>query len=331
MAAVPIAPKLPSGPLKHLAKGSDSSEPAVSSETAPRRTSDMSGPLSCMPVGTTTTAHVATTSVPAGQRPNKTPIFITGVTDTRGYLTWLRASCPCSLTAQLKAEKLKVVPSTADGFRATVRALRSLDGKKGVSFHTFSLPKDRCVRLLVRNLSKRMPESVIREELKALNIRVQLVSQLRSGRRYQDTTKDRPPTAHFIISVAREPEVSRVRSVTEICGFRVTVETYVAPKGPLKCKRCQRFGHTQRNCGHVPRCVGCVGSHLSGECPVPRGQPQYCSCGGDHTANYWGCVKWKEARAALAKRAPERGPKSTITGKSPAPKKRSGPSPLRSR
>jgi hypothetical protein len=32
------------------------------------------------------------------------------------------------MTAQLKAEKLMVVPSTADGFRDTVSALRSLDG-----------------------------------------------------------------------------------------------------------------------------------------------------------------------------------------------------------
>jgi hypothetical protein len=68
---------------------------------------------------------------------------------------------PRSLTAQLKGEKLMVIPSTADGFRATVSALRSLDGKEGVSFHTFSLPEDRCVRLLVKNLGKQMPESVV--------------------------------------------------------------------------------------------------------------------------------------------------------------------------
>jgi len=43
--------------------------------------------------------------------------------------------------------------------------------------------------------------------------------------------------------VAREPEVSKVRSITELCGLRVSVESYVAPKGPLQCKRCQRFGH----------------------------------------------------------------------------------------
>ena len=151
--------------------------------------------------------------------------------------------------AQLKAERLMVVPSTSDGFRAAVTALQSLDGKEGVSFHTFTLPEDRCVRLLVKNLGRGMPESVVREELESLNIRVQGVTQLRSWRHGQGPAKDRPPTPHFIISVARGPEVSKVRSLTELCGLRVSVESYVAPKGALQCKCCQRFGHTQRNCG----------------------------------------------------------------------------------
>jgi hypothetical protein len=87
-----------------------------------------------------------------------------------------------------------VVPATADGFRALVSALRSLDGRDGVSFHTFTLTEDRCVRLLVKNLGRGMPESVVREELKSLKIRVQGVMQLRSGRLDQDPAKDRPPT-----------------------------------------------------------------------------------------------------------------------------------------
>jgi len=319
LVAAPAAPHKPSGPLKPTAKGSDPFEPAVSSEAAPGRMStDMSGPLSGMPVGTTFDVHVANPCLPAGERPNKTPIFITGVGDTRAFLAWLRSSCPCDPMAQLKAEKLMVVPSTADDFRATVSELRFLHGGKGVSFHTFSLSEDRCVRLLVKNLGKGIPVSVVREELGPLGIRVQGVILLRSGRRDQDPAKDRNPTPHFIVSVARGSEVARVRSLTELCGLRVTLETYVAPKDPLQCKCCQRFGHTQRNCGYAPRCVACGGSHLSGDCPAPRGQPRCCSCEGNHTANYSGCVKWKEARAALAKRTPERGRKKMFASSKPA-------------
>jgi hypothetical protein len=62
-----------------------------------------------------------------------------------------------------------------------------------VSFHTFTLPEDHCVRLLVKNLARGMPENVFREELEFLNIRVQGVIQLRSGRRDQVQANDRPP------------------------------------------------------------------------------------------------------------------------------------------
>ena len=102
-----------------------------------------------------------------------------------------------------------------------------------MSYHTFTLLDDRCVRLLVKNLGRGMPEIVVGEELESLNIRVQGVTQLRSGRRDQDPSKDRPPTPHFILSVVRGPEVSKVRALTELCGLRVSVESYVAPKGQL--------------------------------------------------------------------------------------------------
>ena len=101
----------------------------------------------------------------------------------------------------------------------------------------------------------------------------------------------------------------------------------MAPKGPLQCKRCQRFGHTQHNCGYAPRCVACGVSQLSGGCSTPRAQPQCCGCGRNHTANYRVCVKWKEAKAALAKQEPVRRRKSVATGQPAAPKaQRAGPS-----
>jgi hypothetical protein len=163
-----------------------------------------------------------------------------------------------------------------------------------------------------------MPEAEIREELEALHINVQAVMQLRSKRRDQDPEKDRPLTPHFIVSVARGPDVAKVRS---LAGLRVKVEKYNVPKWPLQCKRCQRFGHTQRNCGYAPRCVACSDVHSSGKCVTPKQQLKYCSCGGNHTANYRGCSKWKEAKAAAAKRAQgERSRKDRVSTRLPAPK-----------
>jgi len=52
-----------------------------------------------------------------------------------------------------------------------------------VSFHTFTLPEDLYVELLVKNMGMGIPSSDFRQELESLNIRVQGVTQLRSGHR----------------------------------------------------------------------------------------------------------------------------------------------------
>jgi hypothetical protein len=166
-----------------------------------------------------------------------------------------------------------------------------------------------------------MPENEIRDELEALHIQVQAVMQLRSWRRDQDDEKYRTLTPHFIVSVARGRDLVKVRSVTELCGLRIKVETYNASKGPLQCKRCQRFGHTQRNCGCALRCVACGDDHSSGTCVTPKQQLKCCSCGENHTANYRGCTKWKEAKTAAVMRAlRERGRGDGFSTHLPPPK-----------
>jgi len=130
------------------------------------------GPLSGMPDGTTSKAQLANACLPAGERPNK--IIISGFSDTRSFVAWLREYCPGGLMAQLKGEKM-IVRSTAGGFRAAVRALRSLDGEEGVNFNTFTLPEDRYERLLVNKQGRGMPD-VVATELESLNNRTQGVT-----------------------------------------------------------------------------------------------------------------------------------------------------------
>jgi hypothetical protein len=55
-----------------------------------------------------------------------------------------------------------------------------------------------------------MPESVVREKFESPNFHVQGVIQLKSGCQDQDPTKDCLPTSHFIISVVRGLEASKV-------------------------------------------------------------------------------------------------------------------------
>ena len=77
-----VAPLQPSESLKPTAMDSEPSECAVSSETLNRpMSSDMSGPLSDKPEGTTPNAQVTNTCLSAGERPNKTTVLISGARD----------------------------------------------------------------------------------------------------------------------------------------------------------------------------------------------------------------------------------------------------------
>ena len=82
-------PSQPSRPLEPTAMEADLSKHSVSMETTNRCTSsDMSGPLSGNPDGT-----IAEACRPAGERPTKTIIFISGVSETLSSLACLWASC----------------------------------------------------------------------------------------------------------------------------------------------------------------------------------------------------------------------------------------------
>ena len=93
----------------------------------------------------------------------------------RLFLKRLKAETGGDGSTRMQGDNLVLVPNTADCFRATVRVLRSMDASKGVTFHTYSLLEDRCTRLLIKGLGKKMPEQDVREDLEILGITVQSV------------------------------------------------------------------------------------------------------------------------------------------------------------
>ena len=125
-----------------------------------------------------------------------------------------------------------------------------------------------------------------------------------------DPAKDRFPTPHFIVTVARGPLVSKVRAITSLCGLRVTVDTYRAPKGPIQCKNCQRFDQKKCNYDYPHWCVACGGPHiLDGKCTVAQEEKWCINCSCNHTENHGGYSKWKESKATNPQQATAAKPK----------------------
>lgn len=70
------------------------------------------------------------------------------------------------------------------------------------------------------------------------------------------------------------------------------VRKYVPP--PLRCYKCQKYGHVAAVCKGKQRCARCSGEHEYGKCGQGV-KPKCCNCGGDHSAGYDGCQVRKEA------------------------------------
>lgn len=81
---------------------------------------------------------------------------------------------------------------------------------------------------------------------------------------------------------------------------KIKIELPRIKKDIPQCKRCQGFGHTQNYCQRQAKCVKCDGNNHSLECKKPRKEAyKYVNCGESHTANWKGCVVYKNKVASL--------------------------------
>lgn len=75
-------------------------------------------------------------------------------------------------------------------------------------------------------------------------------------------------------------------------GFvRYNVREYVAK--PMRCYKCQEFGHITKMCKGKQRCARCGGEHEYGKCGVGT-KPKCCNCGGEYSVAFLGCEVLKK-------------------------------------
>jgi len=115
-----------------------------------------------------------------------------------------------------------------------------------MSFHTFSLLEDRCVRLLVKNLGRHAWRGSPGGGGEYGHLCLGSFASTQ-GAPWTGGLKSPSPNKTLCCDGS-----TRTGSGESAFPDRVSVETYVAPKKTLQLKRCQRSGHTQGYCGYAP-------------------------------------------------------------------------------
>lgn len=160
------------------------------------------------------------------------------------------------------------------------RALQKCLVDQTIEFHTFKLPEERTLKVVIKGIFRDITEDEVKTELENRNFKVQLVRRFGSA--------DRPLPICMVILNQTET-AKNIFNITNLFYVQITVESY-KKSGPSQCHSCQRFGHGSSNCGHPPGCVKCAGNHHTRDCTKTLiKEPTCCNCGEAHTANYSKC------------------------------------------
>ena len=96
------------------------------------------------------------------------------------------------------------------------------------------------------------------------------------------------PTSTFILTFD-SPSLPK-----EILAAYVLIKVDPYIPNPLRCFKCQRFGHHQERCKQLPRCARCgQEGHPDTSC---TNATKCCNCDGDHPAFSRDCPHWKKEK-----------------------------------
>lgn len=150
-------------------------------------------------------------------------------------------------------------------------------------FHSFRLPEEKPLRVVLRGIPEDISPEEIKEEL-AIKYPVLSVHRMKAAR-------TKKPIPLVLVTLTKNESAKGIfNNLSSIFRIRIQVESLRNRARIGQCYRCQMHGHSANCCHGSERCVKCGEPHRSSNCQKPRDTPAKCAlCSGAHTANYGGC------------------------------------------
>ena len=245
--------------------------------------------------------------------PPPPPIFVDDVIDIRSMIRTIEKDISKEdYKLKININHVKVLPTHTDAYRKLTKLLKTLNAK----FHTYQLKQERPFRVVLRNIHHSIDLDELKYELQNLGHEVTNISNIKHR-------ISKNPLSLFFIDLKQKGNNKEIYNVNRLMNSIVKFEPPLVKKEIVQCKRCQRYGHTQKYCNHNFRCVKCAGSHLTDQCTKsPESSAKCIHCQGEHPANYKGCSAYKTLHN---NKYPKLRPKE-ITKQEPRPQKFTSPS-----
>lgn len=199
--------------------------------------------------------------------------------------------------------RVAVICHTSESHQAIKEGLRTLD----VAFHTYSRKDEKMYKAVIFGLPDYV-EDILPAEIASLGFEKVTIRKMKvpAGK-----TSYCPP---FLVQLPPGADFSKFCKIRLLCNTVVQIRKYRSNNVyGTQCYRCQGFGHSSTNCNLAPRCVKCLDSHLTEDCPKKtRDQPaQCCNCGGNHPANFRQCKEREKYLKIMRERQDQLKAKTT--------------------
>ncbi|KAI5727956.1 hypothetical protein M8J77_006505 [Diaphorina citri] len=182
---------------------------------------------------------------------------------------------------------LRVEFSSTDTYRGACSLLDS----KNLQYHSYRLPQDKTIDVVIKHLPVAFTDQEIADELQIIGFK-----DFKLMRVWDREKKPIP-----VVSVYLDRKHDKNKEIFDLSRFMncvVSVEPKKKSHHIPQCTKCQRYGHTKNYCKLSPRCLFCSLPHPSSECEKKKEDTiKVCAnCGENHTANYKGCAYYSELR-----------------------------------
>lgn len=186
---------------------------------------------------------------------------------------------------------------------------------KELGNHSYTYTPDELkpINLLLRGIHRTYDENEVVEQLKQLKLSNN-DSKVVNAFKY-NTIKSKKENRDLMLYMVQFSPMTKIQDVMKTKFFmNQKIEWEIMKKHEIiQCKRCQRYGHSAKNCAMPYRCVKCTENHLPGECLLKKcdevmphskeneesniaskTEPSCVNCGqSGHPANYRNCPMYK--------------------------------------
>jgi hypothetical protein len=180
------------------------------------------------------------------------PLYVYDITDYIDFRDKITPMIIIEFSIANKNTVLRLNLTSVDDYRTVTKYFTEIK----IKYHTYQLPEDRILSVIIRNLPTSIPEEQIFNAVTDLNFTVVSVTRL------QNKYKSSIP----IVAVLLEKMAKGIFSVHRLLNCIISIENRKTDSNIPQCQNCQRFQHTKNFCKLPPRCVKCSGDHHYSAC-----------------------------------------------------------------